>query len=105
MFQGEVVLALPSVEVLAEVAANKGRKVAVLHVLETTVVGWSKQIEVLLFCCFALCFTSTFSLRCYLSLDVVGYVMPVVPKLFQGKAAFLKVIQLTAPGFNIFSSS
>ena len=39
-------LPLPSIEVLAEAAENPGRRGAVLHVLETTVIGWIKQIKV-----------------------------------------------------------
>ena len=39
-------LPLPSIEVLAEAAASVTRRGAVLHVLETTVIGWIKQIKV-----------------------------------------------------------
>ena len=43
--QGDVVLPLPSIEVLAEAAINGNRRASVLHVLETTVIGWMKQIR------------------------------------------------------------
>lgn len=46
LYQGEVVLPFPSVEVLAEAAATPARRSAVLHVLESTIVGWMKQIKV-----------------------------------------------------------
>ena len=39
-------LPLPSIEVLAEAASNTNRRGSVLHVLETTVIGWIKQIRV-----------------------------------------------------------
>ncbi len=45
-FQGDIILPLPSIEVLAEAAANPNRRGSVLHVLETTVIGWIKQIKV-----------------------------------------------------------
>ena len=48
-FQGRIVLNLPSIEVLAEAAASPSRRAAVLHVLETTVIGWIKQIRVSIF--------------------------------------------------------
>ena len=38
-------LPLPSIEVLADAANNINRRGAVLHVLETTVIGWMKQIK------------------------------------------------------------
>ena len=44
--EGRIVLNLPSIEVLAEAAASPSRRAAVLHVLETTVIGWIKQIRV-----------------------------------------------------------
>ena len=44
--QGAVVLPLPSIDVLAEAAANPNRRSSVLHVLETTVIVWIKQIRV-----------------------------------------------------------
>jgi len=44
--QGRIILSLPSIEVLAEAAATPNRRGAVLHVLETTVLGWIKQIKV-----------------------------------------------------------
>lgn len=44
--QDEIVLPLPSIEVLAEAAENSSRRGAVLHVLETTVISWIKQIKV-----------------------------------------------------------
>ena len=46
VFQGRIILSLPSIEVLAEAAAAPNRRGAVLHVLETTVLGWIKQIKV-----------------------------------------------------------
>ena len=46
ILQGKVVLPLPSVEVLAEAAATPTRRAAVLHVLESTTIGWMKQIRV-----------------------------------------------------------
>ncbi|XP_064599567.1 LOW QUALITY PROTEIN: uncharacterized protein LOC135466077 [Liolophura sinensis] len=46
--EGKLVLSLPSVEVLAEAAANPNRRASVLHVLETTVIGWIKQIKIVL---------------------------------------------------------
>lgn len=39
-------LPLPSIEVLAEAASSPNRRGSVLHVLETTVIGWIKQIKV-----------------------------------------------------------
>ena len=39
-------LPFPSVEVLAEAASTATRRGAVLHVLESTVIGWIKQIKV-----------------------------------------------------------
>ena len=44
--QGKIILSLPNIEVLAEAAAAPQRRGAVLHVLETTVLGWIKQIKV-----------------------------------------------------------
>lgn len=44
--QGRIILSLPSIEVLAEAAATPNRRGAVLHVLETTVLAWIKQIKV-----------------------------------------------------------
>jgi len=44
--QGRIILSLPSIEVLAEAAAAPNRRGAVLHVLETTVLSWIKQIKV-----------------------------------------------------------
>lgn len=46
LIKGRIVLNLPSIEVLAEAAATPTRRAAVLHVLETTVIGWIKQIRV-----------------------------------------------------------
>ncbi|XP_064650622.1 uncharacterized protein LOC135502065 isoform X3 [Lineus longissimus] len=43
--KGEIVLSLPSIEVLAEAADAVNRRVAVLHVLESTVISWIKQIK------------------------------------------------------------
>ena len=45
-FQGRILLNLPSIEVLAEAAASPNRRAAVLHVLETTIINWIKQIRV-----------------------------------------------------------
>ncbi|ELU01785.1 hypothetical protein CAPTEDRAFT_107782 [Capitella teleta] len=42
---GEITLPLPSIEVLAEAANTVNRRAAVLHVLETTIIGWMKQIK------------------------------------------------------------
>ena len=39
-------LPLPSIEILAEAASSPNRRGSVLHVLETTVIGWIKQIKV-----------------------------------------------------------
>ena len=39
-------LPLPSIEVLAEAAANTDRRSAVVHVLESSVVSWMKQVKV-----------------------------------------------------------
>ena len=44
--QGKVVLPMPSLEVLAETALNSDRRVAVIHVLESSVVSWMKQVKV-----------------------------------------------------------
>lgn len=46
LFKGRIILSLPSIEVLAEAAAAVNRRGAVLHVLETTVLAWIKQIKV-----------------------------------------------------------
>ncbi|XP_052060514.1 uncharacterized protein LOC127700861 isoform X4 [Mytilus californianus] len=43
--EGRIILSLPSIEVLAEAAAAVNRRGAVLHVLETTVLAWIKQIK------------------------------------------------------------
>ena len=43
---GRVALPLPSIEVLAEAAMNNDRKAAVIHVLESSVVSWMKQVKV-----------------------------------------------------------
>lgn len=37
---------MPSIEVLAEAAWNSDRRVAVIHVLESSVVSWMKQVKV-----------------------------------------------------------
>ena len=42
----EVTLPLPSIEVLSEAAAYSSRRPAVIHVLETAVINWIKQIKV-----------------------------------------------------------
>ncbi len=44
--QGKVVLPMPSIEVLAEAAWNSDRRIAVIHVLESSVVSWMKQVKV-----------------------------------------------------------
>ncbi|XP_020627063.1 dynein beta chain, flagellar outer arm-like isoform X2 [Orbicella faveolata] len=44
----QVTLPLPSIEVLSEAAAYSSRRPAVIHVLETAVVNWIKQIKVTL---------------------------------------------------------
>ena len=44
--EGQVILAMPSIEVLADAAASPHRRAAVLHVLESCVVNWIKQIKV-----------------------------------------------------------
>lgn len=44
--EGQVILAMPSIEVLADAAAAPQRRSAVLHVLESCVVNWIKQIKV-----------------------------------------------------------
>ena len=44
--KGQVTLPLPSIEVLSEAAAYSSRRPAVIHVLETAVVNWIKQIKV-----------------------------------------------------------
>ena len=44
--QGDVVLPLPSIEVLAEVAGSQARTGIVVHVLESFVVTWMKLIKV-----------------------------------------------------------
>lgn len=44
--QGEVVLPLPSIEVLAEAASFSSRRSAVIHVMESSVVAWMKQVKV-----------------------------------------------------------
>ncbi|XP_069118815.1 uncharacterized protein [Argopecten irradians] len=43
--EGRIILSLPSIEVLAEAAATPARRGSVLHVLETTVLAWIKQIK------------------------------------------------------------
>lgn len=37
---------MPSIEVLADAAMNPDRKAAVLHILESSVVSWMKQVKV-----------------------------------------------------------
>lgn len=44
----QVTLPLPSIEVLSEAAAYSSRRPAVIHVLETAVVNWIKQIKLTL---------------------------------------------------------
>ena len=48
--QGDVVLPLPSIEVLAEVAGSQARTSIVVHVLESFVVTWMKLIKVCTVC-------------------------------------------------------
>jgi hypothetical protein len=43
-----VSLPLPAFNVLAAAAANQNRRTAILHVLETTIINWQKQIKNLL---------------------------------------------------------
>ena len=38
---------MPSIEVLAEAAMNSDRRAAVIHVLESSVVSWMKQVKVI----------------------------------------------------------
>ena len=44
--QKQVVLPLPSLEVLSDVSSYPNRHAGVMHVLETSVVMWLKQIKV-----------------------------------------------------------
>jgi dynein heavy chain len=46
--EGDIILPLPSIEVLAEAAVLPTRRTAVIHVLESSVIGWIKQIKLLL---------------------------------------------------------
>ena len=44
-----MVLPQPSLEVLADVSSNPGRHGGVMHVLETCIVTWLKQIKVCMY--------------------------------------------------------
>lgn len=44
--EGQVVLALPSVEVLSEAALSTDRRATVIHIMESSVISWMKQIKV-----------------------------------------------------------
>ena len=46
-----MVLPQPSLEVLADVSSNPGRHGGVMHVLETCIVTWLKQIKVCTYVC------------------------------------------------------
>ena len=46
VLQKQVVLPLPSLEVLSDVSSYPNRHAGVMHVLETSVVMWLKQIKV-----------------------------------------------------------
>ncbi|XP_071959570.1 uncharacterized protein [Antedon mediterranea] len=46
--EGTITLPLPSIEVLAEAANLPTRRAAVIHVLESSVIGWIKQIRLVL---------------------------------------------------------
>ena len=37
---------MPSIEVLADAAMNSDRRAAVVHILESSVVSWMKQVKV-----------------------------------------------------------
>ena len=45
--QGKVLLPLPSISVLAEAASSADHRATVVHVLESSVVAWMKQIKVI----------------------------------------------------------
>lgn len=44
--QGEVILSLPSIEVLAAATATNSRHPSITQIIETVVIGWMKQIRV-----------------------------------------------------------
>ena len=44
--QDKVVLPLPAIEVLADAVNASDRRLAVIHVLESSVVSWMKQVKV-----------------------------------------------------------
>ncbi|XP_033103095.1 dynein heavy chain 9, axonemal-like [Anneissia japonica] len=46
--EGTITLPLPSIEVLADAASLPNRRAAVIHVLESSVIGWIKQIRIVL---------------------------------------------------------
>ena len=60
VIQNKVVLPLPSLEVLSDVSSYPNRHAGVMHVLETSVVMWLKQIKV--------SFRRSFSIICTLDL-------------------------------------
>lgn len=41
-----MVLPMPAIEVLADAAMNSDRRAAVVHILESSVVSWMKQVKV-----------------------------------------------------------
>ena len=43
---GKVMLPLPSIEVLSEAAQRSDRKGTVIHIMETSVISWMKQVKV-----------------------------------------------------------
>ncbi len=45
--EGRVVLPLPSIEVLAEAASSSDRRGTVIHIMESSVVYWMKQVKVI----------------------------------------------------------
>ena len=46
LLQGEVALPYPSMEVLQEVRGQSRRNKSITHIIETTVVNWTKQLKV-----------------------------------------------------------
>lgn len=46
VMQGEVVLSLPSIEVLAAATATNSRHPSITQIIQTVVFGWMKQIRV-----------------------------------------------------------
>ena len=43
---GKVMLPLPSIEVLSEAATRSDRRGTVIHIMETSVISWMKQVKV-----------------------------------------------------------